>query len=388
MSTILALLLGGTEGLSDLPTPQNLYVSNASGNTVLALTWDPYPGGTGATSLFLYKDSSLVDFFGPTSTSASRNDTVSPDQSTEYHIRAYRSTDDVYSGYSAAAVWYAAAAAPSSLNFNRTGTLTYTLSWTGNSAHAVTYSIWRSLNGGSFTEFQSGLTGTSYNGTWSSLPDSAQFYITARRSDPVGPHSTASNTVDAEVTPPPDPPAAPTSLGSTRNSAMNWTLNWTNNAGSTNIIYRIYRNPNAEGFSLAATTTSLSSYTFSLGSLPSSLQAKVRAYNTSTELESSDSNTATLDVTPPPPPPTAPVLTSAIYTGGSVLLNWTNMSTPTSTDIYESDDEFGDYTHVHTNNGSGASASFARPAPDMWYQIKTINANGESDFSNAMRAQA
>lgn len=206
MSQILALLLGATRGLSGLPSPTGLAITETHlGAVVRTVQWDPYPSGPGANFIRVYESLNgggygQIAQEAISATSSFIDRSVEIDNAASYLVRAFRTSDTLESGNSNIVTFYSPAASPSALVFNRTGPLTYQLTWANNSVHAVAFTVWQSVNGGAFAELVGSIGTTSYNGSWSSLPtDDLEYFVTANRTDPAGPQSGPSNIAEANT---------------------------------------------------------------------------------------------------------------------------------------------------------------------------------------------
>lgn len=184
------------------------------------------------------------------------------------------------------------------------------LSWTAPSGTIDGYNIFRQTNGGSFSQINASLVGsTSYTDTappFGSICYQVRAVRSGLQSSPTG---SACVTND-----PPEPPEAPTSLVATLESGPQVDLDWTAPSGTID-GYNVYRQVNGGSFvklngALVAATTYLDS-----SPAAGSLCYQVRSQRTA--IESSASNSACVDNTPPALPPNAPTNLTANYNDGS-----------------------------------------------------------------------
>jgi fibronectin type 3 domain-containing protein len=245
------------------------------------------------------------------------------------------------------------------------------LNWTDNTTAVTSYGIWRSANGGAFTEVGtlSAKTANSFSDTSVSSGQTYQYTIQAVNG------STASDSNFASATTPLKAATGLTASATTTAVTLNWTPNDSDALG-----FYVFRSTNGVNFSQIATVSGSSAHTYidATGATGTAYYYTVMAVNTVAGSAASNVVTAVK-------PLVAPTGLSASVSGPSISLNWTpNDSNALGFYVYRSTNGVN-FSQIATISGATANSytdATAAAGTSYYYLLVAVNTVAASGVSN------
>jgi uncharacterized repeat protein (TIGR01451 family) len=264
-----------------------------------------------------------------------------------YRVRAYRSSDGLFSGYSSVDSATTAPCHPTGLAAAVVSETQIDLSWTDNASTETGFRIERSLDGVSnWTEIDTaGADATTYSDSGADCDTTYYYRVRAYRSSD-GLYSGYSN-VDGATT----APCHPTGLTATAVSQTQIDLSWADNSSSETAFY-VERSPDGNSWTaLNIVAQDGTTYSDSGLSCDETYHYRVRAYRSSDGLYSGYSNED--NATTAPCDPTG--LSATAVSETQIDLSWTDASSSeTGFRIERSPDGASNWTEIDTA-GAGAT---------------------------------
>jgi len=247
------------------------------------------------------------------------------------------------------------------------GNAQVSLTWNA-STGATSYTLLRSVSGGSYSQLISGLTSTSYTDT--GLTNGTQYCYEVEAVNSIGPSSPSSPACATPVA----PPLTPTGLTATAGNAQ-VSLAWNASAGATS--YTLLRSVSGGSYSTLASALTSTSYTDTGLTNGTQYCYEVEAVNAGGS--SSPSGPACATPVGPPPAPTGLTATAG---NAQVSLAWNASTGATSYTLLRSVSG-GSYTQLISGLASTSYLDTGLTNGTQYcYEVEAVNLNGTSSPSS------
>jgi hypothetical protein len=383
----------------DFPPPSNLAMSSRT-PTSITLSWTD---NSSDESHFILEHSldGLTWTESPSISANSKSYTVANllcSVDYQFHLRAYRSSDDTYSVYSdivsIKTATCPALVAPTNLRTTGATGDSVTLAWNDNDTTETGFQLERALNGGNEWIGIAVLPAntTSYTNTGLSCLNSYRYRVLSYRSTGVIDNSPDSSIISSNPTGCP-PPLAPSSLSLGTVSFNSISMTWIGVTYPYHVNYRLERSISGSNSwtEVATISSNLISHNNTGLACNTSYQYRMRTYRSGYDFYSGYSNVLTASTSACPPPSTPTALTLSQITLNRINLTWAdNANNETGYRVERTLDNGLTWTEIAqlAGNSTGYSNTGLSCQTNYGYRVRAYRAtdNSFSYYSNLASA--